>query len=398
MHRHLGWLRVVYALAFVAVSIATGVQHDYGPYLHQWAATMDGQDPWSTDVAWGRNAYGPLHLVFAPMAAIHPLLPKIVTAILWLVATDRVVRIVLASERAASVRAVLLVLLPFNPFLWVWVATYGSNDAVVGALLTLVLTGAAGRPRRGAAIVGAAALLKIYPLFVLPFVATAGRRIRWPMVAVAGGIFVAGYAAVCVVWGASPFGPLAFAVSRDAKLLSIWTFLADSALVPGPSHGRAVRKIAQIVFAATGLACYAWFWWRGYRSAIHGAAIALLVILTTYHLGNFQFYIPFIPVAVLLIATDGRVRPPLTIALVLAIATVSALGTLYQFTGGLRASGYAFLRVESGALTFLFDAWALALLLAWPREAPRGRLLAGDLRRVPTERVRRIDAEQQEVP
>lgn len=367
-----GWLWAIYVVLFLAFTAASGVRHDYIAYLTQWSVVMEGRDPWFSEVDGGRNAYGPLHLLFAPLAALHPLLPKLLTAALWLAALDRVVRIVLAADRPPAIRAWLLAILLLNPFLWIWVGAYGSNDAVVAGLLTLVLAGAleGRRGLRAGIAFGLAALLKVYPVFVLPFVATVGRRIRWWMAATALAILVGAWALAWAIWGDTALIPLTFASTRRPRLLSLASFLSDSVLVPGPSHRKTVGRIAPYVFAAVGLACFAWYWWRGDRSAVHGATVALLVILAGYHLGQFQFYIPFIPAAVLLMATDRRVTRAPAIALVSIIAAVSALGTLYAFTGGLRDEGFLFLRVEAGGLMFLLDAWALGLLLLWPR-APR---------------------------
>lgn len=364
------WLWAAYAALFLGFAAASGVQHDYIAYVRQWGVIMEGHDPWFSEEDAGRNAYGPLHLLFAPLAALHPLLPKLLTAALWLAALGRVVRIVLACDHPPALRRGLLALLLFNPFLWIWVAAYGSNDAVVGGLLTLVLAGTIEGPRglRAGIAFGVAALLKVYPIFILPFVATVRRHLRWPMVAAAIGILVGGWAIATAIWGETALIPLTFASTRRPRLLSLASFLSDSVLVPGPAHRKTVGRIAPFAFVATGLACFAWYWWRGYRSAIHGATVALLVILAAYHLGQFQFYIPFIPAAVLLMATDRRVTRTLALALASIIVVVSVLGTLYAFTGGLRDAGFLFLRVEAGGLMFLLNAWALGLLLLWPRE------------------------------
>ena len=51
-----------------ALAIATGFRHDYVAFSLQWAAILEGADPWNLDDSIPVNAYGPL---FNTLAVVH---------------------------------------------------------------------------------------------------------------------------------------------------------------------------------------------------------------------------------------------------------------------------------------------------------------------------------------
>ena len=87
-------LLVACAAVALGLTVSGGVRHDYIYYLEQWQLVLGGQDPWSTN-----NAYGPLHNAFALLVPIHPLAPKIVTAAALLLASGLLV-LTLERDRA----------------------------------------------------------------------------------------------------------------------------------------------------------------------------------------------------------------------------------------------------------------------------------------------------------
>ena len=107
-------------------TIATGVRHDYGWYLEQWALTLEGQDPWST-VADNGNAYGPIHTGLAYLTPLDPLAPKVLMALLFLVSNFLLVRAILRRYPVPSPSAFALyvLLVPLNALVIVSVFRWG---------------------------------------------------------------------------------------------------------------------------------------------------------------------------------------------------------------------------------------------------------------------------------
>ena len=121
---------IAYSAVALGLTVIGGVRHDYIYYLEQWQLVLSGQDPWSTN-----NAYGPLHNAFALLVPLHPLAPKIVTAAGLLLASGLLV-LTLERDRAFSDwRSIYFLAFGLNALPIVSVYWFGNNDGFVAALV-----------------------------------------------------------------------------------------------------------------------------------------------------------------------------------------------------------------------------------------------------------------------
>ena len=72
------WKKLIFLWPILALIAAfvVGANHDYISYQLHLDQIAQGVDPWLGFPSNQLNAYGPIHLVFAPFYAIHPLIPK----------------------------------------------------------------------------------------------------------------------------------------------------------------------------------------------------------------------------------------------------------------------------------------------------------------------------------
>lgn len=362
------WLGLAYAGSFLLVSALVPPINDYRAYLLQWQAVAAGQDPWQTPIVLGANAYGPLHNLYGLLFLIQPALPRLFGAGLWLAALWPIVRHIVNAPFAAERRLWLLLAVILNPFLWGWVAVFGSNDAIAAAFLVFAALALDRRASKTAGLcVALAALMKFYPLLVIPFVAYHRRRLDLPFAATALGVFTAGMGVAALLWGTSIFTPLFFAAGREPSQLSIYAFLATSAL--SPLHGIGVpTHLAQAIFAVVGLAAFGAHV-QGRGGQREGLVLGLLVTLTGYQLGHFQFYLPLALLIPLTIA-QGVFAPETAKWLLRVLATVSFFATCYLAFGGLVTPPWLYIRQNCGLPTFLIEVAALRTFLHQPTQTP----------------------------
>ena len=320
-----------------------------------------GLDPWRTPIPLGINAYGPLHNLYGLLFLLHPALPRVLGAAVWLGALWPVTGHILRAPRDARWRLGLLLAVTLNPFLWGWVAVFGSNDALAAAFLVFAALALGRRASVTAGVcVALAALLKFYPLLVIPFVACDRRRLDLPFAATALGVFVVGMGLAATIWGASIFAPLLFAAGREPSQLSLYAFLATSTLSPLNGVGIPAH-LAQALFAVVGLVVFVAHVRRG-GGQLDGLVLGLLTTLTAYQLGHFQFYLPLALLIPLTIAATDLAPVPAR-WLLIVVATVSLFATCYLAFGGLIAPPWLAIRQNAGLPTFFVEAVALVALL-----------------------------------
>jgi hypothetical protein len=337
--RRVGLGMVLVSLAFLALTVLAGVQHDYVPDLQIWDEVRLGHDPWWTmgDRHEPLNAYGPLFNLLAPLAWLNPLAPKLLFAYAYVLFAVWLVCDIRARGRLAGLPAVGLMAWLWNPLPWVEVATFGHFDVLVGVAAVAALEARArGRDALSGACLAAGVLLKYIPLVILPFLAFEGGRFR-PRLAVAAAVPIAlGLAASGYAWGASTFLPLSFAATRESRLLSIFRFLRGT---DSPLHLWGVPDVDMLSTPCLVVALL-WLWaWCQLRKvdATSSAALAVLATLLFYKVGFPQYQI----VLFLLLtywATRGPSRPrgglPVAIAAGCYFAWIASFDVFYWAIGG----------------------------------------------------------------
>lgn len=278
----------VTSAVLLVVTLLAGVRHDYIDYLLQWQLVLDGADPWSTN-----SAYGPLHNVFAWLVPIHPLAPKLVTALALLVANGLLLR-ALFERPGEDWRATYLIAFGANLLVLVSAFWFGLNDTfvaalVIGAILArrdnkLVLCGV---------LLGVAALDKYYPALLIPLFALDERRIE-PRLILAGLLTIAcGMVVAFLRWGTAWVEAVAFGISRDATILSILRPIA----VLGRQFG--FTDVDSLVRYNGPLVVIVWLLaiavaWHRRDNWLIASCWGFLLVLLTYKVGNPQFWVTWL--------------------------------------------------------------------------------------------------------
>lgn len=297
--------KCVYGMVAVAVAVlcawtyVTGAELDYkAHYLVQWKTLLRGENPWVFQDGYQPVTFGPLHLIFAPLIVIHPLLPKFLFLGLLLASVFLIWMRIKRQEMVGHIDdpvtplVLFLILVPFNPYFWSMSAHFGFNDTFVAALAVFAFAlHDKGRPGWAGLCLGIAIFYKIYPVFMLPFLAMEGRGLRLKPVVTAVAVVVGGFALSYAIWGQSTFYPFLFNSETDPKWLSIFRALKGiPALAP---QLPALYRLSSIAMAgACGLvALFAYV--RNIPAPV-GAALGLLAALLFHKVGHVQYLSTFV--------------------------------------------------------------------------------------------------------
>ena len=219
---------ILWSLLMFYLAWQQGVQHDHRRYLQQWQLLLDGADPYP----WrGKNTYGPLHTLIGYLLPAGRLAPKLFMVGALLVANAALALSLLRERGLSPILIVYLLAVPTNVLVVGVGVVYGLNDALVAALLVMaVLLRLRGKFVATGITIGAAALVKYYPLLLLPFFALDGKRLHWPVIASGLAVFGAGMAAAYALWGEGVLERMSYGADRGAKHLSILRPATD---IPG---------------------------------------------------------------------------------------------------------------------------------------------------------------------
>jgi hypothetical protein len=286
--RHMWWLFCAVWIVLIVVGLVEGPRYDYRAYMKQWARVLAGGNPWLDDPG---NVYGVGHQILAVLFLVHPLAPKLLYILgsfgTFLVMFD-------AQRRDVAVGVATFALLFATPFFVILTPMYGVEDTLV-TFLTLYavdLRIRQGRTLAPALLLAAAVLTKVYPLALLPFIATDRGVINFRFVGVFGAAMCLGLLGTVAVWGLPALGIVPFAFVRDGKMLSIFWFLSQSGLSP-IAHSALARALIvwnSAVVAAIMASLYALHFF-GRMRALSGTVVAMLGLLAFYKVGNPQYFL-----------------------------------------------------------------------------------------------------------
>jgi hypothetical protein len=351
----------------MAVALVSGPHYDYHSYMAQWARALAGHNPWLNDP---RNAYGPGHELLAPFFFIHPLLPKAVFVLSWF---GCFIVVFEAAGRDAMMGLASFLTLFATPFFDILVCFFGVEDILV-AFLTLLAIDLKVRKAQEVApalLLAFAALIKVYPLAISPFLATERgaidrRFLRACLSAVAGGLLL-----TIALWGNSVVQVVQLAATREGKMLSIFWYLSESRFSPlaGTGLTRTLSNWNLLVLFAAMATAYACHVYREMR-ALTGALIASIVVLAFYKVGNPQYFIlPSVLVIYLLAVRAHQGAEKDCGLLVAAGAYLLVLNGFELWYAVTHSHRFPQVRAAIGLPCFL-----ASLLLAW-------RVMRDDLRR-----------------
>ena len=366
MQRPLLALTLYSALALI-LTVLGGVRHDYVYYLEQWQLVLDHLDPWSTN-----NAYGPLHNAFALLVPLHPLTPKVVTSIGFLLANGLLV-LALRDRPWSEWRTVYLLAFAANALPIVSVYWFGNNDGLVAALVIGAVLARRERQLLLAGILlGLATLDKYYPALLIPFFALDDRRIDTRLVISALATTLIGIGVGIAIWGNAYIEAVSFGVSRDATILSIFRPIAviGRNLGLGDTADLLVKLNSPLVvliwLGALALA------WRRRDHWLVASCWGFFAVLLTYKVGHQQFWVTWLalvaclPLANILDA-DRLARISLPYATFLSLFQLGFVLLQPAYYRG----PYEWVKDYVGLPSFILGAWTLwAFLRPSPRPAP----------------------------
>jgi hypothetical protein len=357
-------------LAALVLTWTKGARHDYEHhYLVTWELVMSGQDPWSQAGGSG-NAYGPAFNVLAPLAALHPLLPKYLFVACWfgLVYWYLMLARSMSPARSGSERWLLAFFLA-NPLFWIEIPVYGHFDILVACLCVAALHA---YRRNNSVIAGgliaAGTLMKFYPGVLLPLFALQDRRIDGKLVVSFLLVTGLGLGAAYLLWGASIFDPILWAHERPSKHLSIFRFLRGS-LSPTPN-------LDGFSGPCTLGAVLAVLWYgRRYRIPLSLATFALfLALFTFYRVGHVQYLVllcGLFPYVALEHRTIFKQDNSLRLAALGYFGWISLYLLLYHFGGEFNHPPMNSFREFGGLVTFPLSLWLLLATLQAARDRDR---------------------------
>ncbi len=257
----------------------------------------------------------------------------------------------LVRERGISpILIVYLLAIPTNVLTVGVGIAYGLNDALVAALLVAaVLLRFRGHFVFTGALIGLAALIKYYPLLLLPFFALNGRRLHWSVIASGLSIFCVGMTAGFAIWGNSVFHGIGFGMTRHAKLLSILTPLEK--LLGDVEVVRWARQYNSLLVVSGVTVAFLWTWKAG-RHWLEAAILGYLVMLILYKCGNQQYYLPWLFMLSALPLVNTQSADRMAIIFMPAILLLSVYQFGYEIASHEYRDGFTWVRTYGALVGF----------------------------------------------
>ena len=283
---------IFWSILLLIYSAYCGILFDHKHYVEQWQLMLSGGDPWSTD-----NTYGPLHNVIGYLYLLHPLAPKLFMVGALLVANYLLVG-ELIHRRGLTINFLpYLLAVPTNVLVLGMGLAFGLNDVLVAALLIFaVFARFKGLYSTTGVLIGLAALMKFYPILLLPFFALEyeqGKpsKISWSLIIAGSLVFAVGIGASYLVWGPGLFRAIANGAERGASLMSIFADIPRLGW-DTPVTNFMARYNALFVLAGAGIIWLLAFVRR--CNWLESAVLGYLAILMIYKVGHQQFFIPWL--------------------------------------------------------------------------------------------------------
>jgi hypothetical protein len=279
--------------ALLTVGFLTGAQYDYGAfYARDWTRILAGENPWLPDPVTGTEShYGVGHQILAVLFYVHPLAPKVFFILCWF---GTFVIVLKARRREAVIDATIFLALFAAPFYIVLICFYGVQDALVAFLVLLAIDL---RTRKTmcvapAVLIAIATLTKLYPLALLPFLATDRGAINVRFIGALLAALAIGLLPAITLWGWSVFHIVELALTGGGKMLSIFWFLYESRLSPIAHTSLANALLASnfVVLALAMTLLYA-FHLFGKMRALTGVVLGSIGLFAFYKYGTPQYFI-----------------------------------------------------------------------------------------------------------
>ena len=354
-------------VCLMSLALWSGPQYDYPAYMSEWSRVLGGHNPWINDPD---NAYGPGHQFLAPLFWLHPLAPKALFVLSWF---GCFIVIIDAAKRDIATDFKIFVTLFATPFLIILVSLFGSEDIFVTFLALVAIDGRTRKAHHVAPplLLAAAALTKVYPLALVPFLATDRRSIDWRFIFIFVLTIAMGLALTIALWGWSISQVIRIESLRESKMLSVFWFLSQSWLSP-LAHTLLAQALINwnIVILAVGMATLYAFHFLTKERALTGTLAASIILLILYKAGNPQYFILPTTLLIYSVAAQARHNDGLDCRLIIAAACylliLNGFELWYWMTGG----SFKFPEVRAAIGLHCFIA---GVFLAWRVLVQEGR-------------------------
>jgi Gpi18-like mannosyltransferase len=331
------WTFLLLSIVAVLAPLPFHPRQDYGAYVVQWRAILNGLNPWLyADGSMTGNAYGPLFNLFAYPYGVYSHLPHLFFTFTWLgfsgYLLNQYSKVPFATD---SLKKALFCLWILNPFFWGSIVSYGHFDILVTVCcFWAIREQQKDHSVRSGVWLAAGVLLKYYPIVLLPFLALKKRKIDFRLIFTSLGLIILGLGLGYIIYGPSLFYPLLFAKNRTSNFLSIFRFLRSP-----------YSPIGNLDFLSVGLMVGSWsllvvfqIFYRCESGLI--SIVALYTTFLFYKANHPQFYTAlfyFIPDwYVYQRSREKKVSFALLFGLILPLLFISFSKLLYVLTQGFK--------------------------------------------------------------
>jgi len=312
-------LIILWSIMMVWICLETGVQHDYHAYIKQWQLLLEGSPPWSTD-----NAYGPIHTVIGYLMPFGQLIPKLFFVSLLLIGNFFLVHEILNERGVSKINLTYFIIIPANILIIGIGIIYGLNDTLVAALVVFaIIFRHRGHKIATGILLAVAALIKFYPLLLLPFFALDKKRLDLSIILSGTILTITGFLISLAVWGKGPIEAILFNSYRGTILLSILksvsSLFGETGFVDFLIHYNTYFIIIGVIITFV-------FAWKNGITWLESATLGYLVVLTIYKVGHQQFYVPFL----FLLASLPLIKNESADYMELVLLPIAIMLSLYQ--------------------------------------------------------------------
>lgn len=281
-NNHIIFFSILNIILFVILFYG-GSRHDYSLYSITWQGILN------QDVNIYYHSYGPLHLFFAFIYKLNPLLPKIIYGVLFSI--FQIFLFLKLLKLGDKILLLFYISIPCNFLIIATVYFYGINDAIVAFFLFFsVIFKLNKRDVVSGIFLSVSILTKIYPILLVPFFILERKKINFKLLLslIISLIFIL-TVSIYFFGNKLILDPFMFGAARDPKLLSIFASLnydfPESLIVKN-----LIENNSFIVLISTLITII--FCLIKQTKIIISLILTYLTILITYKVGHIQFYLP----------------------------------------------------------------------------------------------------------
>ncbi len=322
-NNHIIFFSILNIILFIILFYG-GSRHDYSLYSITWQGVLN-QDP---NIYY--HSYGPLHLFFAFIFNLNPLLPKIIYGILFSIFQIFLFLKLLKLEDKFLL--LFYISIPCNFLIIATVYFYGINDSIVTFFLFFSLIFKLDKKDLLSGIfLSVSILTKIYPILLVPFFILERKKINIKLLfSLIVSLIVIMLISFYFFGNKLILDPFMFGAARDPKLLSILASLSydfpESLIVK-----KLIENNSFIVLVSTLMTII--FCLIKQTRILVSLILTYLTILITYKVGHMQFYLPLCAFFSLLLIYEKKYLDIFYIVLPLIIL-LSFTQLIYSTTSG----------------------------------------------------------------